>query len=55
MARVPLSILIAFVLPVILIVVNLITHVGGILLLILLFIWLGLGVFLLTPEEHSAP
>jgi len=54
MARFPLAILIAFVLPLILIVVNLIWHFGGILVLIALFIWLGLGVFFLTPEDRPA-
>ncbi len=55
MARLPLSVVIAFVLPLILIVVNLIWHIGGILVLILLFLWLGLGVFFLTPEDRATP
>ncbi len=55
MARLPLSVVIAFVLPLILIVVNLIWHFGGILVLILLFLWLGLGVFFLTPEDRATP
>ena len=55
MARFPLSVLIAFVVPLVLIIVNLIWQVGGILLLIGLFIWLGLGVFFLTPEDRPAP
>ncbi len=55
MARIPLSVIIAFVVPLVLIVVNLIWHYGGILVLILLFIWLGFGVFFLTPEDHATP
>lgn len=55
MARIPLSVIIAFLVPILLIVVNLVWHVGGILVLILLFIWLGLGVFFLTPEDHATP
>ncbi len=53
MARVPLSAIIAFVVPVLLIVVNLVFKVGGILVLMLLIVWLGLGVFFITPEEKS--
>ncbi|HYM40989.1 MAG TPA: hypothetical protein VEY12_12750 [Thermoplasmata archaeon] len=55
MARVPVSIIVAFVLPLVLILVNLIWHVGGILVLILLLIWIGLGVFFLTPEDRPTP
>ena len=55
MARIPLSVILAFVVPLILIVVNLIWQVGGILVLILLFLWLGLGVFFLTPEDRTTP
>ncbi len=54
MARIPLSVIIAFVVPLVLIVVNLIWHFGGILVLILLILWLGLGVFFLTPEDRPA-
>ncbi len=54
MARIPLSVIIAFVVPLILIVVNLIWQVGGIFVLILLILWLGLGVFFLTPEDRPA-
>lgn len=55
MARIPLSVIIAFVLPLILIVVNLVWNVGGILVLMLLLIWIGLGVFFITPEERTTP
>lgn len=55
MARIPLAVILAFVVPILLIAVNLIWHVGGILVLILLFIWLGLGVFFLTPEDRATP
>lgn len=54
MARIPLSVIVAFVVPLVLIVVNLIWHFGGILVLILLILWLGLGVFFLTPEDRPA-
>ncbi len=54
MARVSLALVIAFVLPLVLIVVNLVWQIGGILVLILLFTWLGLGVFFLTPEDRGA-
>lgn len=55
MARIPLSILLGFVAPLVLIVVNLAFHLGGILVLILLVMWLGLGVFFITPEDRGTP
>ena len=53
MARVPWSVLIGFVAPLILIIVNLIWGFGGILVFILLVCWLGLAVFLITPEDGA--
>lgn len=53
MARIPLSVVVGFVVPLILIVVNLIWGYGGILGLILLFVWIGLAVFLITPEDKE--
>ncbi len=55
MARIPWSVIVAFVVPLILIVVNLVWQIGGILVLMLLILWIGLGVFFLTPEERSTP
>ncbi len=55
MARIPLSIIVAFVVPLILILVNLIFQVGGILVLMILLVWLGFGVFFLTPEDQTTP
>lgn len=54
MARIPLSVIFAFVVPVVLLVVNLVFNLGGILVLMLLIVWVGLGVFFITPEEKSA-
>ncbi len=54
MARIPWSVIVGFVVPLILIVVNLVTHIGGLLVLILLFCWVGLAVFLITPEDKTA-
>lgn len=54
MARIPWSVIVGFVVPLILIVVNLATHIGGLLFLIVLFSWIGLAVFLITPEDKSA-
>ncbi len=53
MARVPWSVIVGFVVPLVLIVVNLVTHIGGLLFLIILFCWVGLAVFLMTPEDKS--
>jgi len=53
MARVPWSLLIGFVAPLILMVVNLVWGYGGILVFILLVCWLGLAVFLTTPEDRG--
>ena len=53
MARIPWSLIVGFVVPLALIVVNLVWHLGGILVLILLLIWLGLGVFFITPEDRG--
>mgnify|MGYP006267459497 CR=1 FL=1 len=55
MARIPWSVIVAFVVPLILIVVNLVWQIGGILVLMLLILWIGLGVFFLTPEERATP
>ncbi len=53
MARLHLPVLIGFVLPLILIVVNLVLGYGGLLVFILLVVWLGLAVFMLTPEDRG--
>lgn len=55
MARIPWSLIVGFVVPLVLIVVNLVWRLGGVLILILLLIWLGLGVFFITPEDRGAP
>lgn len=52
MARVPWSAIIGFVVPLILIVVNLALGYGGLLVLIILLCWIGLAVFLMTPEDR---
>ena len=54
MARIPLSVLVGFVLPIILIVINLVWGYGGILVFILLVLWIGVSVFLITPEDRPA-
>ncbi len=54
MARLHLPVIIGFVVPLLLIVVNLWLGYGGLLVFILLVIWIGLAVFLVTPEDHSA-
>lgn len=51
MPRMHLPILIGFVVPLVLIVVNLALGYGGLLAFIFLVIWLGLAVFLVTPED----
>ena len=55
MARLHLPILVGFLLPLILIVVNLALGYGGILVFIVLVVWLGLAVFLITPEDKGVP
>ena len=54
MAPVPLSVIVGFVVPLLLIVVNLVWGFGGILVFILLVLWLGLAVLLITPEDREA-
>ncbi len=54
MARIPLSVIIGFVVPLILIVVNLVWGYGGLLAFILLVMWIGLAIFLITPEDRGA-
>jgi hypothetical protein len=51
MARLHLPVVVGFVVPLILILVNLVLGYGGLLVFILLVIWLGLAVFLITPED----
>lgn len=53
MARLHLPIIVGFLVPLVLLVVNLVLGVGGLLVFILLVIWLGLAVFMLTPEDHG--
>lgn len=53
MARIPLSVIIGFLVPLILIVVNLVLGYGGILAFIFLVAWLGLAVFLILPEDKG--
>ncbi len=53
MARFPLSIIVGFVVPIVLIAVNLVLGYGGLLAFILLVVWLGLAVFLITPEDRG--
>lgn len=53
MARLHLPVLIGFVVPLILIAVNLGLGYGGLLVFILLVVWIGLAVFLVTPEDHG--
>jgi len=55
MARIPLSVIVGFVVPLVLMLVNLIWGYGGLLVFILLVIWLGLAVFLITPEDRGTP
>ena len=54
MARVPLSVIAGFVVPLLLILVNLILGYGGILVFILLVVWMGLAIVLILPEEREA-
>ncbi len=53
MARFPLAVIVGFVVPLVLIVVNLVLGYGGLLVFILLVVWLGLAVFLITPEDRG--
>ncbi len=53
MARLHLPLIIGFIVPLLLIAVNLIWGYGGLLVFILLVIWLGLAVFMLTPEDRG--
>ncbi len=53
MARIPMSVIIGFVVPIVLLFVNLIWGYGGILALILLLVWIGIAVFLVTPEDRE--
>lgn len=53
MPRIPLSVIVGFVVPLLLIVVNLALGYGGILVFILLVIWLGLAIFLILPEDRG--
>ena len=53
MARVPLSVIVGFVVPLLLIVVNLVLGYGGILAFIFLVVWIGLAVFLTMPEDKG--
>lgn len=55
MARIPWSLIVGLVVPLLLIVVNLVWQLGGVLVLILLLMWLGLGVFFITPEDRGTP
>ncbi len=47
------SAFVGFVVPILLLAVNLVLGYGGILVLILLFIWVGMAVVLVLPEETS--
>ncbi len=51
MARWSWSVFVGFVVPILLMVVNLVWGYGGILVLIMLFIWVGMAVVLVLPEE----
>ncbi len=53
MARFPGIFLIAFVLPLVLLFVNLIWGTGGILVTIVLFVWIGLAVILMPSEAEG--
>jgi len=54
MARIPWSVIVGFVVPLILIAVNRLLGYGGLLVFILLVCWLGLAVFVMAPEDKSA-
>lgn len=53
MARFPGVFLIAFILPLALLLVNLIWGYGGILVTIILFVWIGLAVTLVPSEAEG--
>ncbi len=53
MARWSWSVFIGFILPILLVAVNLVLGYGGILVLIVLFIWIGMAVVLVLPEETA--
>ncbi len=53
MARIPLSLIVGFVVPLVLIIINLALGYGGILAFIFLVVWLGLAVFLIVPEDKG--
>ncbi len=53
MARLTWPVFIGFILPLILLVVNVVLGYGGILGLILLFVWIGAAVILVYPEETT--
>ena len=53
MARIPLSVIVGFIVPLILIVVNLAMGYGGILAFIFLVVWLGMAIFLILPEDKG--
>ncbi len=54
MASLHLPLIIGFVVPLVLIVVNLVLGYGGLLTFILLVVWLGTAIFLVTPEDQGA-
>ena len=54
MARIPWSVIVGCVVPLLLIGVNLALGYGGLLVFILLVCWLSLAVLFLTPEDKSA-
>ncbi len=53
MARLHLPVVVGFIVPLVLIAVNLIWGYGGLLAFILLVVWLGLAVLLVTPEDKG--
>ncbi len=54
MARFSWTVFIGFVVPIILLIVNLAWGYGGILAFICLIVWLGAAVILVYPEEQTA-
>lgn len=53
MARIPWTVIVGFLVPLVLIAVNLALGYGGILVFILLVCWIGLAVFLTIPEDRG--
>ncbi len=53
MAQIPWSVIVGFIVPLVLIVVNLALGYGGILAFIFLVVWLGMAVFLIVPEDKG--